>query len=235
MTNLLYEKIEMEEKRTPLRLGRRDSESHAAEVTYLHDVLTTNFLESRTTWDLHHHFFVEKGLLKGKKIDLLFDIAFFKDLKIPYTLESYKAWKHGGRIPDMVINILSERTWKEDISETVDICRDLGVFLYAVFSPYKVTDKNYHPPFLRAYILQEGGSYKKKELRTITMEEGATNKINIRNVIDVSGTFPFHLGLMKLKQQHEGELSRFRLIFIDPFALKILLTSAENAEVPRRE
>ena len=63
------------------RLGRRESEPHSAEVTYLHDVLTTNFPEHRTMWDLHHYFKKE-----GAEFDIQFDISFFKNLIILYTL-----------------------------------------------------------------------------------------------------------------------------------------------------
>jgi len=52
------------------RLGRRENEPHSAEVTYLHDVLTTNFPNDRTLWDLHHYFRKE-----GMDIDLQFDIS----------------------------------------------------------------------------------------------------------------------------------------------------------------
>ncbi|MGV9205049.1 MAG: hypothetical protein ACOC44_13640 [Promethearchaeia archaeon] len=64
------------------RLGRRESEPHSAEVTYIHDVLTSNFPESRTIWDLHHYFIGRKGPLKGQKIDIQFEISFFENLFI---------------------------------------------------------------------------------------------------------------------------------------------------------
>src|SRR5271157_3610046 len=38
------------------RIGRRESEPHSAEVSYLHDVLEANFEGSRVFWDLHHYF-----------------------------------------------------------------------------------------------------------------------------------------------------------------------------------
>ena len=136
-----------------LRLGRRESEPHSAEVTYLHDVLTTNFPKGRAVWDLHHYFLGNKGALKGEKIDIQFDVSFFKDLKISHTLSSYKAREHGGRIPDLAINVLSKNTWRNDLSENVDKCKDLSIPVYALFSPYEVTSKVYHPPFLRVFIL----------------------------------------------------------------------------------
>ena len=94
------------------RLGRRECEPHSAEVSYLHDVLTTNFLDDRTIWDLHHYFKKE-----GMDIDIQFDISYFKDLKIPYSLPSYKANEYGNRVPTIAINILSKSTWRSDLAE----------------------------------------------------------------------------------------------------------------------
>ena len=215
------------------RLGRRESEPHSAEVTYMHDVLTSNFPESRSLWDLHHYFLGSKGSLKGKEIDIQFDVSFFKDLNISHTLSSYDARKYGGRIPDMAINVLSKSTWSKDLSETVDLCKALGVSFYAIFSPYKVASKIYDPPFLRVFILQEDGSYRQEDLQSITLKEG--EKVDEKNLIDISYKLPFRLGLMRLKQHHEGKLSLFRLIFIDPLEPRIFLSKTEKAEKEKQE
>ncbi len=210
------------------RLGRRESEPHSAEITYIHNVLTINFPTGRTLWDLHYYFLGKKGALKGKEIDLQFDVSFFKDLQITHTLSSYDASKYEGRTPDMAINVLSKSTWRADLSENVDICKDLEISVYAVFSPYKVTSKIYNPPFLRVFILKDDGSYKQEELRSITLNEG--ERIDEENIIDISNTLPFRLGLMRLKQQHEGEQPLFRLIFIDPSEPMILPSITEKAK-----
>lgn len=67
------------------RLGRRESEPQSAEITYLYDVLATNFPDDRTMCDLHHYFKKD-----GKHLDIQFDITYFKGLQIPYTLTSYQ-------------------------------------------------------------------------------------------------------------------------------------------------
>jgi len=210
------------------RLGRRESEPHSAEITYIHNVLTINFPSGRTLWDLHHYFLGRKGALKGKEIDIQFDVSFFKDLQITHTLSSYDARKYEGRTPDMAINVLSKSTWREDLSENVDICKDLEISLYAVFSPYKVTSNVYNPPFLRVFILKDDGYYRQEELRSITLNEG--ERIDEKNIIDISNTLPFRLGLMQLKQQHEGKQPLFRLIFIDPSEPRILPSITEKAK-----
>lgn len=207
-------------------MGRRESEPHSAEITYIHDVLSTNFPESRTIWDLPHYFKGEKGSLKGEKIDIQFDISFFKDFSIPYTLSSYKASEYEGRIPDMVINILSKSTWKTDLSENVDICRNLKIPVYVLFSPYKVTSKIYHLPFLRVYVLNDENSYKQGELYNITLEEGG--EISEESIIDINDILPLRLGLMQLDKKHKEDLSLFRLVFIDPSELKILPIKEES-------
>jgi len=213
------------------RLGRRESEPHSSEITYLYDVLTTNFPESRTMWDLHHYFIGTKGALKQEKIDIQFDVSFFQDLRIPHSLSSYDAQKYEGRTPDLAINVLSKNTWRADLSEHADTCKSLGIPIYAVFSPYKVTSKIYDPPFLRVLILQDDGSYEQLELRDITLNEG--DAIEEKHIIDVSARVPFRLGLMRLTQKHVGGLSIFRLIIINPSEPEVLLTRAEEEKQSR--
>ncbi len=101
---------------TTPRLGRRESEPHSVEISYLYDVIRTNFQEVRTVWDLHHYF--KKG---GLDIDIQFDISYFRDLKIPYTLSSYHADEFDNRGPNMAVNILSKSTWRSDLLEKVDL------------------------------------------------------------------------------------------------------------------
>ncbi|MBD3256142.1 MAG: hypothetical protein GF383_13680 [Candidatus Lokiarchaeota archaeon] len=209
-----------------LRLGRRESEPHSAEVTYIYDVLTTNFPEDRTMRDLHHYFLATRGALKGEKIDIQFDISFFRDLEISHTLSSYKASKYNGRIPDLAINILSKSTWRNDISENVDKCKDLGIPVYVVFSPYQVASRFYRPPFLRVYILQDVNTYEQKELRDITLEE--EGEINKENIVELQSKLPFSLGIMRLNQKHEEDQSLFRLILINPSTLDIFPTEIEK-------
>lgn len=208
------------------RLGRRESEPHSAEVTYLRDVLTTNFPKGRSLWDLHHYFIAPKGVLKGKKIDLQFDVSFFKELTIPYAIPSYDSVAYNGKVPDLGINVLSKSTWRADLGENIETCRDLSIPVYVLFSPYFMTSKRYAPPFLRAYILQEDGSYKQEELRAITLEEGG--EIDETQIIDVSDKLPFRLGLMRLKQQYLGGKPLFRVIFLDLLETRILPTRREK-------
>lgn len=210
------------------RLGRRESEPHSNEINYIYDVLSTNFPESRTIRDLHHYFIGKQGSLKRQNVGIQFDISFFKDFSIPYTLSSYDASKFEGRVPEMGINILSKSTWRADLSENVDKCKNLEIQIYVIYSSYKVTSKVYHPPFLRAYILNEKGVYEQEELENITLKEGGV--INGENVIDVSDKLPFRLGLMQLKRKHEGEQPLYRLVFIHPSEPEIYLSKSEIAQ-----
>ncbi|MGV9206432.1 MAG: hypothetical protein ACOC44_20690, partial [Promethearchaeia archaeon] len=233
------------------RLGRRESEPHSAEITYLYDVLTTNFPDDRTMWDLHHYFKKETT-----KIDVQFDISYFRGLKIPFTLSSYRADDFNKKVPTMAINILSKSTWRSDIAEKADFCRILEIPIYIVFPPYNVTINIYKPPYLRVYILQENGEYKMHELReTLGITSGQWNKDYILQengeykmhelretlgitsgqwnkdaVIDVSHIVPFRLGLRKRKQRHHGDKSLYRLVLIDPESDKILPTESEKKD-----
>jgi Uma2 family endonuclease len=203
------------------RLGRRESEPHSAEVSYLHDLLTTNFPDDRTIWDLHHYFKKD-----GMDIDIQFDISYFKGLKIPYTLSSYQADEFDNRIPTMAINILSKSTWRSDLAEKLDFCRILKIPLYIVYSTYHVAINIYKPPFLRAYVLQSNNEYKMYELRrTISRTpEG----FDLNTIIDVSEVVPFRLGLQENEQKHQGEQSLYRLVLVDPNTDQFFLTEIEK-------
>lgn len=122
--------------------------------------------------------------------------------------------------------MLSKSTWRNDLSEVVDKCKDLEIPVYVVFSPYKVTTKIYHPPFLRAYILQENNNYKQEELDQITLEEGEA--INEEKIINLKDKLPFSLGLMKLKRTHKGKQNLYRLAFIDPSVPRVYPTELEK-------
>ncbi|MHA1681483.1 MAG: hypothetical protein ACTSUE_10765 [Promethearchaeota archaeon] len=212
------------------RLGRRESEPHSDEVTWLHDVLVTNFPGSRTIWDLHHYF-----TFKHTRIDMQFDISFFKDLKIKHTLSSYKAEKYGGRVPDVAFNILSKSTWRADVGEHVDYCRMLGIKVYVLFAPFKVATKPYDPPFLRVYVANGAGNYEIRELREITTIEGDDNgAINEKHVMELGDDIPFRLGIMKRNVQHEDEKPLFKLILID-LKQPLVLPSALEKEKARAD
>lgn len=203
------------------RLGRRESEPHSAEVSYLHDVLITNFPKDRTIWDLHHYFRKEK-----MDIDIQFDVSYFRDFEIPYTLSSYNADEFDNRVPTMAVNILSKSTWRSDLAEKLDFCRVLKIPLYIVYATYHVAINLYKPPFLRAYVLHENNEYRMHELKAVlsVTPEG----IDPNTVIDVSDIVPFKLSLQERELKHQGEQSLYRLVLIDPDSIEQLLSETEK-------
>jgi hypothetical protein len=203
------------------RLGRRESEPHSSEITYLHDILETNFPNGRTIWDLHHYFIVD-----DIEIDIQFDISYFHDFSIPYTLSSYKASKYGGRKPTLAFNVLSKSTWRADIGENADYCRLLQIPVYIVFPSYHVASAIYKPPFLRAYILQSSGEYHIQEIKDVTIDKDG--KINENAVINLSHILPIQLGIMERKKQHEGNLSLYRVILLKKDSFELYLTRVEQ-------
>lgn len=203
------------------RLGRRESEPHSAEISYLHDVLTTNFPEDRTIWDLHHYFKKERI-----DIDIQFDISYFQGLKIPYALSSYHAEQFNNRVPTMAINILSKSTWRSDIAEKVDFCRLLAIPLYIVFPSYHVAIDIYKTPFLRVYVLQQDETYKICDLQNVAIKPDG--EMDLDAIIDVSDIVPFRLGLWERKLKHQNDESLYRLILIEPEKDHILLTEKEK-------
>ena len=207
------------------RIGRRESEPHSAEVTYLFDILKTNFPKDRSIWDLHHYFTYEKD-----ELDIQFDVSYFRDLKIDYSLSSYRASKFKDRIPNFAINILSKSTWTADVGLHSDICRVLKIPVYIIFCPYHVASMIYKPPFVRAYILQPDGYYKIHELRkTMTIEN--TDSINSDQIIDLKSIVPFNIGLIKLKKVHEGKLPLYRMVLLNQKNNNIYLTKMEIEKI----
>lgn len=204
------------------RLGRRESEPHSEEVSYLYEVLHVNFPDARTTWDLHHYFIVE-----SEEIDIQFDISFFTDLKIGYSLSSYRASNFNNRVPNMAINFLSKNTWQMDIGIHVDYCRLLKIPLYIVFSPFHIGKALYKPPFLRAYLLQSDGDYHIQDMTKIALKEGDA-AVNRDALLDVSKIVPFKLGTMELGSRHEGDLPRYRLILVNTRNYGIFQTRADQ-------
>ena len=203
------------------RIGRRESEPHSFEVSYIHDVLCNNFPNHHTLWDLHHYF-----LINGEEYDIQFDISFFLNLKIPYTLSSYRATEHNHQIPQMAINILSKSTWKTDLSENIDMCRIIGIPIYIIFAPFDVATKTYKPPFIRVYFLQKDRAYINKELRNTCFKPDGS--LIVENLIDFDGMLPFKIGLKELEQKHDGGRTLYRMVFFDQNSSQLFLTKLEQ-------
>lgn len=206
------------------RLGRRESEPHSFEINYLHDVLRSNYPDDRVIWDLHHYF-----NHIGEEIDIQFDISFFRDLKIPYTLSSFRSSEFNNQKPTMVVNIFSKSTWKNDLGLNMDTSRLLEIPIYVLFSPYLSSPKTYKAPFLRIYILKEDGDYHVKETREVCLDDGGV--LDDKKLIDVENIVPFHFGIMKAKKRHQGDLPLYHLILVDSESKLRLLTSLEKEKV----
>ncbi len=217
------------------RLGRRESEPHSSEITYLYDVLTTNFPEDRVMWDLNHYF-----KWAGETVNIQFDLSYFRKFSIPYELSSYKAERYDNRVPDMAINILSKSTYNQDIGMHVERCRSIGVPVYLVINPHLPKPLELKSPFLRVYYRTNTDEpYQVHELRSPCIKEGSTEPVDETKLIDVrADLLPFKFGIMQLNRRYDGNFPRFRLILIDRETNEILPTLAEKerrrAEEERR-
>ncbi|MBN2151542.1 MAG: hypothetical protein JW839_08855 [Candidatus Lokiarchaeota archaeon] len=189
------------------RIGRRESEPHSLEVAYLHDVLGSNFPQHHALLDLHHYF--QKG---GDEIDVQFDISFFLDFSVPYTLSSYRASDYQDKLPVLAINIMSKSTWRADLSENLDICKVLGIQAYVVFTPFDVATKLYRPPFVRVYLLQPDGTYLIKEQRNSCI--GKDGRVLEQHLVELGSLVPFRLGIEELGDLHERAHNRYRLVLV---------------------
>ncbi len=208
------------------RLGRRESEPHSSEITYLYDVLTTNFPKDRVMWDLNHYFKWE-----GEIVNIQFDLSYFRNFSIPYDISSYKAERYGNRVPDMAVNILSKSTYNQDIGMHVERCRSIGIPVYVVINPYLPNPLELKSPFLRVYYRNKlDEPYQIHELRVPCAKEGDTDPVvDETKLIDVrADLLPFKLGIMQLKRQYEGSYPRYRMILVDRETHEILPTLAEK-------
>ncbi|MHA1395462.1 MAG: hypothetical protein ACTSRZ_18320, partial [Promethearchaeota archaeon] len=206
--------------KNPPRLGRRESEPHSIEITRIYDILNTNFKNGRTTWDLHHYF-----TLGDKKIDIQFDVSYFKNLKIDYTLTSYRAEKYNNRIPDLAINILSKNTYLKDFSIHLEQIELLKIPVYIIFSSFNFNIDLYKPPFLRAYILEKSGDYKLRTLKEVSIDESG-NLIK-QNLIDLRPHLSFMVGIKRSNLKHETNTYNYDMIILDAETLKPYKTSEE--------
>jgi len=205
------------------RVGRRESEPHSTEVSYIHDVLATNFPQHHVLWDLHHYF-----QLENEELDVQFDISFFLDFSIDYTLSSYRAVEHDNRVPRMVINILSKSTWRADLSDNLDHAKMVKIPVYVVFSPFDMATRPYQPPFARAYLMQPDGEYIQKEVRHAG--HPSETRVAQSNQIDMEGQVPFNIGLVVLDKKHEKSKNVYRLVIIDKDTSEILPSKVELQE-----
>mgnify|MGYP006307608131 CR=1 FL=1 len=177
-------------------------------------------------WDLHHYFRAKISESRIEKLDLQFDISFFKDFNLTEKLPSYNAADHGGRLPDLVINVLSKSTWRKDLLDNVQYCETIKIPFYAVFFAYPVAPLTMPPPFLRVYELQENGVYKKKEVKKAMYKGGklvdSNAFINLEPRLDVG------IALEELDLKYLGGKEIFQAVIIDLKSKKKYLTRAEK-------
>ena len=207
------------------RLGRRESEPHSDEINYLYDVLSTNFPEDRTFWDLHHYFDLE-----GDRLDLQFDITYFRGLDIPYRLSSYDAAEYGGRVPTLAVNILSASTFRNDLGIVLEQCQRLQIPVYVVLSDHLQNPSYVRAPMLKIYY-REGDQYHIVELHETCGTEGG--EIDASKLLDVRpDLLPFKFGIVERKAKYKKHdiLPLYYLALVERDTGMVLLTSRERAE-----
>lgn len=227
---------QMQEKPQPQpRLGRRESEPHSHKINYLHDVLSTNFPDDRTFWDLHHYFDLD-----GDPVDLQFDISYFRGLKFPDQVSSFRSDDFEGLVPTMAINILSSSTYNSDLGLTAQTCQELGIPVYVIFSDHIFRPKAVKAPFLKI-IYNDGGRYQMAELHEPCCRKGG--EIDPSHVLDVRpDLLPFKFGIMELEVKYWKKGKRYplyQLVLIDrdtgePLKTKSELAMARAEEAERK-
>ncbi len=204
------------------RNGRRESEPHSNEVVQLHEVLTYNFPQHRTLWDLHH-FFINTD---QEEFDLQFDISILKNFSISHELTSYKASEFGNRVPDLAINVLSRSTWRKDLFDIAEESLILGIPIYLVYTPYHVATNRYRAPFMRMHKMNEKGKYDVVDIRKAACVEGDP-AVSADALISLEPIFPLIVGLELLKKVTNDNKHRFRLVLFKCDSMERLLTEKE--------
>jgi len=65
---------------------------------------------------------------------------------------SFMSWKEGGRVPDLIIEVASNGTWREDVNEKKEVYQQQGVREYFIFDPLA----EFLDPQLRGHRLESG-------------------------------------------------------------------------------
>ncbi len=200
------------------RLGRRESEPHSDEINYIYDVLSPNFPEDRTFWDLRHYFFIDE-----EKVDLQFDISYFKGLQVPFRISSYDASKYANQVPSMAVNILSASTYRNDLGIVLEQCQRLEIPVYVMFSDHLQAPSYVKAPLLKVYY-RDGDQYHVAETREICCKEGEIPDQS--KMIDIlPDLLPFKIGIMERKDKYFKEKISplYFLVFVDRGSGKLLL------------
>jgi Uma2 family endonuclease len=208
----------------PTRIGRRESEPHSSEVTHLKSVLTHNFPNHRTLWDLHHYFDLDE-----ESFDIQFDISLFKDMSIPYEISSYNSDEFDGRVPDIAVNILSKSTWRKDFLDNSVDCSILLIPLYIVYTPYNVATKNFRAPYLRVHKLNADQDYDIFNIKAVASIEGKP-EIKEENLISLSPILPVRIGIEQMEIKYNKNAPRFRLVLFKLDSQERLLSKLEYEE-----
>lgn len=224
-TRVDEEDDETEYREAP-RLGRRESEPHSFEITYLYDVLTTNFPDDHVLWDLHHYFTVNEG---QTEIDIQFDISYFRNFKIPTFQPSYRASNHQNRVPTLAINILSRSTLYKDLSINIERCKVIGIPFYVLFNPYMTQPNEYKAPFLRVYHLaSETQIPVYTDIREAAIMENNSATLNPNHFVDLGEELPFKLGIMKTDRKYADGVPVYHIIMVDKNTGERYLTLVEQ-------
>lgn len=109
-----------------------ESDLHREEMVYLIQALQERFRDAPDVYVAGNLFlYYEKGVPSAVVApDLLVVHGVPKEPR-----KSYKVWQEGGRVPSLVVEVTSDTTRDEDLSDKKDRYRRLGVEEYILFDP----------------------------------------------------------------------------------------------------
>jgi hypothetical protein len=170
-------------------------------------------------WDLTHYF-----PYNDEEIIIQFDISYFKNLKIPEMLSSYRSIQYHNKVPDLAINVLSKSTWRKDLLDNMMKCKKIQVPFYVVYFAYEIVPNLIPPPFIRVYSLQND-EYVEKEFTKTAFHN--TKLINSDAIIDLGDTIPFNIALNQSESIYQGGKPIFHLVIVKKQSNELFLSEKE--------
>lgn len=127
-----------------------ETEKHRKKLTYLADALENHFEDNPTVYVGGNMFlyYVEGNPYKfvAPDVFVVFGVVKKPDRRV------YQIWKEGYQFPQVIIELTSQSTRKEDEVDKVILYRDLGVQEYFQYDPYQ----EYLSPALKGRRFRQG-------------------------------------------------------------------------------
>ena len=148
-----------------------ESEHQLFPLTYAHAALTSWFEDDPTTWVGADMFlYYEEGVTSSVVTP---DVFVVTRTHKRHRRNIFQTWVEG-RVPDLVLEIMSSTSVRRDTVTKYELYQDLGVREYWIYDP---TEEGYLEPRLRGYMLVDG------EYRPTEVLEASGKQVGVSEVL----------------------------------------------------